>query len=244
MELQQVPRFKSHLLLRGSNPVPATRQGSLHDAAEGTKKGAQGPFFFEPKECPLHGTLILSGMSVNNFESPLDSSFILVRPPRSESGFSLIELVIVVLLVAIVSAVAYSRLSTGTMIVSTQADRLASAIRYAQTLAMTQGARYEVVLTSTTYAVYRTAAGVATLVAEAGSGQVGPYTYDSGVTVTVPPTNLPNSLVTFDGRGIPYTDATSPGTILSPSAAVIQISKEGDTRSIVITPETGSVAVQ
>jgi prepilin-type N-terminal cleavage/methylation domain-containing protein len=183
-------------------------------------------------------------VSAGNFKSPVDFSSMLVRRSRCESGFSLIELAIVVLLVAIVSVVAYSRLSTGPMIVSTQADRLASAIRYAQTLAMTQGARYEVVLTSTTYAVYRTAAGVATLVAEAGSGQIGPYTFDSGVIVTVPPTNLPNSLVTFDGRGIPYTDATSPGTILSPSAAVIQISKEGDTRSIVITPETGSVAIQ
>lgn len=160
-----------------------------------------------------------------------------------DAGYSLIELAVVILLIGVISATAYSKLSTDTLTLSTQAERLASVIRYAQALAMTQGARHWVSLSSTTYVVYRTSAGVASLVAEAGTGQVGPYALDAGVTLVVPPT-LPSSSVVFDGRGIPYTSIASPGTMLSPNSANIVMSKSGAVRTVVIIPETGSVSVQ
>jgi len=38
------------------------------------------------------------------------------------------------------------------------------------------------------------------------TGSAAQTNWNSRVTVALPPTNLPNSLVAFDGRGIPYID--------------------------------------
>lgn len=150
----------------------------------------------------------------------------------------------VLILGGILSAVAYSRLSTDPVVLPTQAQRLAAVIRYAQNQAMTQGVRYQVRFTATTYDVYSTAGGVATQVREAGTGQLGPYTLASGVTITIPPTNLSNSALTFDGRGIPYTNLSAPDSLLSPSAATLTLTKGTQTRTVVISPDTGRVVVQ
>jgi len=158
-------------------------------------------------------------------------------------GFTLVELVMVLILGGILSAVAYSRLSTDPVVLPTQAQRLAAVIRYAQNQAMTQGVRYQVRFTATTYDVYSTAGGVATQVREPGTGQFGPYALASGVTITIPPA-LSNSALTFDGRGIPYTNLAAPDSLLSPNAATLTLSKGAATGAIVISPDTGRVVVQ
>ena len=150
----------------------------------------------------------------------------------------------VIILAGIVSALAYSRRSNDLLTLSTQADRLASVIRMAQTLAMTQGQRYQVRVTGTTYDLYSVTGGVGTQAREPGTNQLGPFSLSAAVTIDIPPTNLANSLVTFDGRGVPYTDSVSPGSMLSPSAAVITLRKGTFSRTILITPETGNALVQ
>src|SRR5258708_35706091 len=65
-------------------------------------------------------------------------------------GFTLRELLIVLVIVAIISAVALSRTSNDPVMLSTQVDQLAGDIRYVQTLAMTQGQRYIVSFPSAT----------------------------------------------------------------------------------------------
>jgi len=166
-----------------------------------------------------------------------------VRAIRYRHGFTLVELVVVLIVGAILSAVAYSRLSTDPLVVPTQAQRLAAVIRYAQNQAMTQGTRYQVRFTATTYDLYSTTGGVATQVREPGTGQLGPYTLASGVTITIPP-SLSNSALTFDGRGIPYTNLSAPDSPLSPTPATLTLGKGTETRTVVISPDTGRVVVQ
>ena len=58
------------------------------------------------------------------------------------TGFTLIELVVVLAIAATVAVVMVPKLSNEAFLVGTQADRLANDIRYVQSLAMTQGQRY------------------------------------------------------------------------------------------------------
>ena len=166
------------------------------------------------------------------------------RSPRSQAGFTFVELVVLLVLIGIVAAVAYSRSSTDALAVPTQAEKLAAVLRHTQALAMSQGTRHYVTLTTSNYNVFSTTAGVATPIAEQGSGQTGPFTLDGGVAISNI-TNLPGSPATlaFDGRGIPYTNTASPGTALATNA-VVTLSKGTATRTIVIQAETGHVAVQ
>jgi len=57
-------------------------------------------------------------------------------------GFTLRELIIVMVIVGIISAIALPRTINDPVMLSTQASQLAGDIRYVQTLAMTQGQRY------------------------------------------------------------------------------------------------------
>ena len=72
-------------------------------------------------------------------------------------GFTLVELVVVLLLIAILAFVALPRLSQNTLELSGQAEQVATDIRYAQTLSITRGAalgsqgRYCIFFTATGY---------------------------------------------------------------------------------------------
>src|SRR3990172_8618270 len=71
-----------------------------------------------------------------------------------EYGFSLIELVVVIVLTAILVATFFPRASTkSSLTIAGQAYQLASDIRYVQSLSMTRGQRYCVNLTSTGYSM-------------------------------------------------------------------------------------------
>ena len=142
-------------------------------------------------------------------------------------------------IVGIISAIALTRTGNDPVMLSTQVDQLAGDIRYVQALAMTQGQRYRINLSATGYTLTLADAG-GTLVPHPVSGSTAQTNWNSGVTVTLPPTNLPNNLVAFDGRGIPYIDnvATNP---LVAGTATITLSKGGANLSVTITPQTGRV---
>ena len=158
------------------------------------------------------------------------------RPPP-QRGFTLRELLIVMVLVGIISAIALPRMGNDPVLASTQTDQLAGDIRYVQALAMTQGKRYRINFTVTGYTFTQADAG-GTPVPHPVTGSTAPIAWNSGITVTLPPT-LPSNLVAFDGLGIPYTDNLA--TTARAAAATIVLSRGGSNQQITITPQTGKV---
>lgn len=151
-----------------------------------------------------------------------------------DRGFSLLELVIVLLLVSILAVFAAPRItSTQTILLPALADRLIANIRYTQSLSMSRGQRYRLNLTGNTYQI-TDMAGVAI---------VQPMTASTAAISTTPATlsnfnpPLVNSYVAFDGKGVPYVSAT---TSLA-STASITLTSGTETATITIAPETGRV---
>src|SRR3990167_3523359 len=148
-------------------------------------------------------------------------------------GFTLVELIALILIIGIVSVIALPKW-TGTPInVNYEAARVLNDIRFAQGMSMTTGQRYRWVETSsTTYQVLN----------EAGTAVILPngkttMTLTSGVTFGAL-TALPSSLIAFGSDGIPYTDTAIPGTALA-SSATIPLTGSGQTRTVTISAGTG-----
>jgi prepilin-type N-terminal cleavage/methylation domain-containing protein len=161
-------------------------------------------------------------------------------------GFTLVELIVVMVVLGILAVVLVPRSNNPAIILSTQAEQFAADIRYVQSLAMTEGwsgvaptaRRYRVNLTATSYRFYD-AGGVP--VAHP-SGTTGAISFAGGVSISpLPPSNLPNNLVAFDGLGRPYTDAGA--VTLLASTATISLVSSGTTRAVQIFPGTGMVRV-
>ena len=161
-------------------------------------------------------------------------------------GFTLVELIVVMVVLGILAAVFIPRSNNPAMILSTQAEQFAADIRYLQSLAMTQGwsgvapaaRRYRVNFTATGYNF----TDVSNVPVAQTDGTTGSRSFAGGVSISLPASNLPNSLVAFDGLGVPYTDAGA--TTLLASTATISMVSGGSTRAIQIFPGTGMVRVQ
>jgi len=154
----------------------------------------------------------------------------------SDGGFTLVELIVLLLVIAVIAVVAAPKMSSDPVSVATEAEQLAGDIRYVQTLAMTQAQRYRINLTATGY-TFTLADGTAVI--HPLTGSTAPINLNSGTTIGLPPTGLPNNLVAFDGRGVPYTDA--PATTALAATASIVLSRGTASQQISISPETGKV---
>lgn len=152
---------------------------------------------------------------------------------RKQAGFTIVELVLVLLLVGILTVAAFARLPESSLNLAAQADQLLADIRYVQSLSMIGGQRYCINLTATTYRITNTAC--ATTIAHPATGTATSITL--GRSITMAWTNLPNNYAQFDGKGQPYVDAAA-NTLLA-AESVITLSKDGQSTTVRITPETG-----
>src|SRR6266581_78847 len=162
-------------------------------------------------------------------------------------GFTLTELIVAMVVVAVIAAIAAPRMSNDPLVVATQAEQLAADIRYVQSLAMTQAAtapaqaRYRINFVSASTYTFTKADGTA--VPHPLTGSTAAIALSSGVTMTLPPTNLGNSLLGFDGQGIPYTDAAVSVPLAVVATASIRLAKKADFRTVTVAPQTGLVRV-
>jgi prepilin-type N-terminal cleavage/methylation domain-containing protein len=158
---------------------------------------------------------------------------------KRNTAFTLTELIIVIIILGILSTLAVTRWPGTRINLNAQAQQLASDIRYTQTLSMSRGQDYRINLATTNYSI-TTSAGVAVNNPITGAATIALPT-SPAITITIPPTNLPNSLIAFNSLGVPYTNTTATTTLNS--AAVITLTSGTNTTTITIQPQTGRVTV-
>jgi prepilin-type N-terminal cleavage/methylation domain-containing protein len=152
-------------------------------------------------------------------------------------GFTLVELVIVLMVLGIIASVVSINWPSSTIALNTQVESLANDIRYAQNLAITKGERYLLVKTSPNSYQITNNKGIAVTMPSGNSTVTLGNRISFGKFI-----NLPQDLIAFDGKGIPYVDAAIPGKVLK-EIATISLIADGNTATVTIYPETGSVTI-
>ncbi|MFA5928106.1 MAG: prepilin-type N-terminal cleavage/methylation domain-containing protein [Candidatus Margulisiibacteriota bacterium] len=167
--------------------------------------------------------------------------------PRSKGvrGFTMIELVVVVVVLAILAAVGLSRMPVQSRMKLTSCrDRMMRDIRFAQTSAVTQQDNYGVIfdVALDTYSVYQGAGNYANVITNPATGT--PYDVDLTASFTgidLLSTDLAGTFVEFDGQGVPH---ESGAELASQKNIILKDSALGDTATISITQMTGMVKYQ
>jgi MSHA pilin protein MshC len=165
-----------------------------------------------------------------------------VRRAARARGFTLIELVAVIIIAAVLAVSFIPKGSNqASLTLTARAKQLASDIRYAQSLSMTNGQRYCVTLTPSSpysgYSLTTAASNCITTTAHPGNLSQPVPVCSSGTCMTAPA--LPNGYLQFDGLGQPYTTATA----LLAANAVITLTDNGSTQTVTVVPTTGRVTV-
>ncbi|MHB8564744.1 MAG: prepilin-type N-terminal cleavage/methylation domain-containing protein [Acidiferrobacteraceae bacterium] len=153
---------------------------------------------------------------------------------RLQAGFTLIELVIVIVLAGILAVAAMDRLPGAGLSLGAQTDQVASDLRLVQSLELTRGASYCLNVMPGGYQI--TDQGCATAIVNPATG-VTTTNFGPGITAS---TNFTNGYVAFRGPGVPYASQT---TALG-APGVITLSAGGASRTVSIAPQTGYVSVQ
>lgn len=158
---------------------------------------------------------------------------------KTMQGFTLMELGIVLVLVSILATFAVSFWPGNATSVDGQAQRIASDLRYTQNLAMNRGSRYYLIINigANSYQIINQSTGTAIVNPSSGSTTT---TLANGVSFSA--TNLPNSLVAFDGQGNAYTSTAIPGTAITDDGS-ISVTGSGTTKIIWITAFTGRIYI-
>lgn len=157
---------------------------------------------------------------------------------RGQAGFTMVELIIVIVVIAILSVFLLPSMPASTLNLQYSAAQVLNDIRYAQALSMATGQRYRLVQVSSNSYSITDQSGNAIIMPSGGTVML----FSNGITFSAF-TNLPNNLVAFNSQGIPYTDTSIPGTALA-STATITLTAAGATRSMTISPQTGFGALQ
>ena len=149
-----------------------------------------------------------------------------------DKGFTLVELVTVLVIVAILSLMFVTQWRGLSVNLAAQADQLVSDIRYIQSLSMTRGQRYRINFSAGGYA-FSNAAGTVPVPHPATAANSVPLA--GGITLT-----STHAFLVFDGNGTPYVNSALPGTALA-GDAVITLSADGESRTVRVSPQTGRV---
>src|SRR3989338_2398586 len=156
---------------------------------------------------------------------------------KKQNGFTLIELVLVIILISIIAALAVPRFITSPNL-DAQTQQILGDLLYTQMLAVTHGQRFRVNFTlPSTYGI----TNISGTAVPNPSTNTNTITLVSGITISGL-SNLPNNLVAFDERGIPYSDNAA--TTALTANATITVTRDDLSRTITITQQTGNMSVQ
>lgn len=150
----------------------------------------------------------------------------------SSDGFTLIELITVLLIIGILSAVIVSRSGTLNTDLAARSSELRSQLRYLQLMAMKN---------STTYLALKSDGGSYWAYNSANSSKRIPLPGESSSTVSLADkgiTSLNAFTISFDAYGIPYTG--EPQVKLA-NNATITLTIGGQNATLIVVPETGFV---
>ena len=156
--------------------------------------------------------------------------------PKSDSGFTMIEVVVVLIILGILGTVIAARIfSTSTHELAAQVEVIKAHLRYAQTRAMGfDEVWWGINLnTAATYSLFRNGDTTDTVNLP---GEDDPVSLPDGITVSVP---VAPFVVSFNNWGKPYTDQD--GQTAQGDDRTITISLGGDSESITITANTGFI---
>ena len=152
------------------------------------------------------------------------------RSPYNTNGFSWLELIVVLMIMGVVSAVIVSTMTTSRNEITAEIEALKAHLRYAQSRAMSTASNWYVQFDATPtpgqYTLYKAGEGANYFPGESAVA----LPLHSGMTLNGTP------IVFFDRLGRPYTD--SAGTSLQSGPRTLITSSVGD---IEIKPETGFV---
>jgi len=156
--------------------------------------------------------------------------------PRNQFGFTLIEITVVLVLMAIISAYVIGRsIGTERIDLTAQTDKIRNQIRYAQSTAMKQSdAIWGITSNSNQYWMFKTDPGTPEMLPGERNTQI--TLADVGID------SLTTFTLFFDRLGKPYTaytDATNNVALDNPLTIVV--SAGAQSRNIRVIPETGLV---
>ncbi len=165
-------------------------------------------------------------MSTNRCRQGLEESPL--SRVRSVRGFTLLELIVVLVIAGILAATAIIRWPGKSINVAVQTDQVVQDIRYTQSLAMaraTTGQRYRMTFSAASYNI-----------TDAGGTTIKSVPLGSGMSFTG--SEFTGGYLAFDLLGRPYNGAT-----LMTSSLSVGVTGGGQTRTITVTRATGAVQV-
>jgi prepilin-type N-terminal cleavage/methylation domain-containing protein len=151
-------------------------------------------------------------------------------------GFTLLELIIVIIIVSILGLVMVTALPSSANKLPAQAQALINNLRYIQFAAISKDTSYRVNLSATGYDF--TSANGLTNISHPASGS-NTISLDGDVSLSWNNAVLPNNYIVFNYLGVPYSDAamTTPLT----SNAILTLTVGGSSMNVVVTAGTGFV---
>jgi MSHA pilin protein MshC len=161
-------------------------------------------------------------------------------PPRNEQGFTMVELIVVMLLVGILGAIGAARFfNRSGFDAAAFAEQSAAMLRYAQKMAIAQNRRVHVQASAQGLRLCYTTANPCAAADQvpAPSGASSASSVPGGVAMTLSPASA--AAFYFNGLGRPYLAADTGDS--SFQGLALTISGDGVTRTISVAQETGYV---